>query len=72
MKEVVVPELAIPCVDDVKLVAAKDDKITCYVNTEVPQGNPRCLELIVDTGAAVSILPEKIYRQQIVLSLHLK
>lgn len=30
---------------------------------EVPQGNPRSLELIVDIGAAVSIPPEKIYRQ---------
>lgn len=29
----------------------------------MPQGNPRSLDLIVDTGAAVSILPEKIYRQ---------
>lgn len=63
VKEVVVPELAVLCVDDVKLAAAKYDKITCYVNIEVPQGNPRSLELIVDTGAAVSILPEKIYRQ---------
>lgn len=63
VKEVVVPELAVPCVDVVKLAAAKYDKITCYVNTEVPQRNPRSLQLIVDTGAAVSILPEKIYRQ---------
>lgn len=31
VREVVVPELAVLCVDDVKLVAAAFDKITCHM-----------------------------------------
>ncbi len=63
VREVVVPELAILCVDDLKFVAAAFDKITCQMDIEAPQGNSHVLELIVDTGAAVSILPEPVYRQ---------
>lgn len=45
VREVVVPELAVLCVDDVKLVAAAFDKITCTINIEAPQGNSHALEL---------------------------
>ncbi|CAL9706462.1 unnamed protein product [Knipowitschia caucasica] len=63
IQDVVVPELAILRIDDVKLAAAAFDKLTCTVNIEAPKGNGHSLELIVDTGAAVSILPESIYRK---------
>lgn len=63
VREVVVPELAVLCVDDVKLVAAAFDKITCHMDIKGPQGNSQVLELIADTGASVSILPETIYKQ---------
>ncbi|XP_054873664.1 uncharacterized protein LOC129350628 [Amphiprion ocellaris] len=63
IQEVVVPELAILCVDDVKVAAAACDKLTCKVNVEAPKGNGPAFELIVDTGAAISILPESIYRK---------
>lgn len=52
VREVVVPELAILCVEDIKLTAAAFDKITCQLDIEAPQGNSKVLELIVDTGAA--------------------
>lgn len=63
VREVVAPELAVLCVDDVQLLAAFNDKITCTVNVEVPQGNSHILEQTVDTGASASILSEKMYRQ---------
>lgn len=63
VREVVVPEFTVLCVDDHKLVTAACDKITCKMNIETPQGNSQVLELIVDTGASVSILPEAIYKE---------
>lgn len=60
--DVVVPELAVLCMDNIKLSAAANDKITCNVNIEAPEGNSHVLELVVDTGASVSILPETIYK----------
>ncbi|KAK7895754.1 hypothetical protein WMY93_021079 [Mugilogobius chulae] len=63
IQEVVVPELAILCVDNVKLAAAAFDKLTCTVNIEAPKGNGHSVELIVDTGASVSILPESLYKK---------
>lgn len=59
VREVVVPELAVLCIDDI----AAYSKITCDVKIEVPQENSQVLELIVDTGASVCILPETLYRQ---------
>ena len=38
---VVVPELAILCVDDIKLAAAAFNKITCKLDIEAPQGKSK-------------------------------
>lgn len=61
VREVTVPELEVLCVDD-KPAAAAEEKLTCAVNVEAPQGNSHSLKLIVDTGASVSILPESMYK----------
>nr|XP_055041695.1 uncharacterized protein K02A2.6-like [Misgurnus anguillicaudatus] len=37
------------------------DKIRCQVELEAPQGNKIPVELIVDTGSSVSILPETLF-----------
>ncbi|CAI5660563.1 unnamed protein product [Oreochromis niloticus] len=63
VREVVVPEFTVLCVDDHKLMTAACDKITCKMNIETLQGHSQVLELIVDTGASVSILPEAIYKE---------
>ena len=63
VREVVVPEWAILCVDDIKLADEAFNKIYCQLDTEALQWNSKALELIVDTGAAVAILPEPVYRQ---------
>lgn len=63
VREVVVPELAVLCVNDHKLVAAVCDKITCQMDSETPQGDAQVLEFIVDTGASVSKLPETTYKE---------
>ncbi|XP_053739631.1 uncharacterized protein K02A2.6-like [Synchiropus splendidus] len=63
VREVVVPELAVLCVENVKQVAASKDKITSNIMFKTPEGNTTTLELIVDTGASVSILPETLYQQ---------
>lgn len=63
MREVEVPELEVLCVDGTKPVAAADDKIMCTVCIEAPKGNSHTLQLIVDTGASVSILRETMYKQ---------
>lgn len=62
MREVEVPELEVLCVDGTKPVAAADDKIMCTVCIEAPKGNSHTLQLIVDTGASVSILRETMYK----------
>lgn len=66
IREVVVPELAILQVKDAKFTAATYDKIACNVHIEAPKENFHVLELIVDPGASVSILPETMYRQYFV------
>lgn len=55
VREVVVPELTVLCVNQ------SQDKIRCQVQLEAPQGNKIPLELIVDTGSSVSILPETLF-----------
>lgn len=44
VREVVVPELVVLWVDNVKLTAATNDKITCNVNVEVPEGKLHVLD----------------------------
>lgn len=55
VKEVMVPKLT------VLLVNQSPDKIRCQVELEAPQGNKIPVELIVDTGSSVSILPETLF-----------
>uniref|UniRef100_A0A1A8VDN9 CCHC-type domain-containing protein n=1 Tax=Nothobranchius furzeri TaxID=105023 RepID=A0A1A8VDN9_NOTFU len=63
VREVIVPEFTVLYVDDHKRMTAAGDKITCKMNIETPQGHSQVLELTVDTGASVSILPEAIYKE---------
>lgn len=53
VRKYVVPEVA----------AAAYDKVQCNVKIEAPIGDSHVLELVVDTGASVSILPEAIYKE---------
>lgn len=55
-----VPELAVLCKNDIKLMAAACDKITGKLNFEATQGNSQVLELTVDTGASVCIFDQKL------------
>lgn len=63
VREVVVPDVTVLCVDNIQQSAAANDKITCEVNIEAPGGNKHMLQLVVDTGASVSILPEAVYKK---------
>ncbi|KAG7510038.1 gypsy-16 si [Solea senegalensis] len=47
VREVEVPELTVLCVDNAKLAVAAQDKITCTVHIEAPEGNDHALELTV-------------------------
>lgn len=49
------------CVTATKLTAAAHDKNTCTVDTEEAPANPHSLELMVDTGPSVSVLPDTMY-----------
>ncbi len=44
-------------------VTAANDNITCKVHIEAPGGNKHTLQLVVYTGASVSILPEAVYKK---------
>ncbi|ROL51121.1 Retrovirus-related Pol polyprotein from transposon 17.6 [Anabarilius grahami] len=63
VREVVVPDVTVLCVDNIKQSTLANDKITCEVNIEAPGGNKHMLQLVVDTGASVSILPEAVYKK---------
>ncbi len=63
VREVEVPDVTVLCVDNIQESAAANDKITCEVNIEAPGGNKHTLQLVVDTGASVSILPETVYKK---------
>lgn len=58
-----VPKQAVLWADCVNFVAAAYDKIICPVDIETPVGNSHALELIVDTAASVSVLPETMCKQ---------
>lgn len=47
VREIVVPELSVFCVDDIEFLAEVHDKITCTVNIEAPRGNFHVLEHLV-------------------------
>lgn len=63
VREVVVPDVTVLCVENVKKSVTANDKITCEVNIEAPRGHKHKLQLVVDTGASVSILPEDLYKK---------
>lgn len=42
---------------------AANDKVTCEVNVKAPRSNKHTLQLVVDTGASVSIPPEAVYKK---------
>lgn len=63
VREVVVPDVTVLCVDNMRKTVAANDKITCEVNVKAPRGNRHTLQLVVDTGASVSILPEVVYKK---------
>lgn len=50
----IVPELAILFVNEIQLMPAGFDKISCQLNVEAPLGNTQVQELIVDTGTSTS------------------
>jgi len=60
VREIVIPELTVLYMNDPKTVT---DKILCSVQIKTKDGHCQPVELIVDTGSSVSILPESIYRK---------
>ncbi len=62
VREVEVPDVTVLCVDNIQQSVAANDKIKCKVHIEAPGGNKHTLQLVVDPGASVSILPEAVYK----------
>ncbi len=54
--------MTVLCVDNIQQSAANDN-FTCKVHIEAPGGNKHTLQLVVDTGASVSIHPEPVYKK---------
>lgn len=55
--ELEIPELTICYMSDVS------DNICCKIQIEASVGNMKCVDLIVNTGSSVSILPKQLYEE---------
>lgn len=66
MREIVIPELTVLYMNDPNTVT---DKTLCSVQIKTNKGHYQPVELIVDTGSSVSILPDSIYREHFATSI---
>lgn len=62
VQEVAVPDLTVLHVASTSAVS-QTNRLTCTVSLHVKDGQSLTKDLIVDTGSAVSILPESVYCQ---------
>ena len=61
VREVELPEVTVLCTEK---SAQAPDKITCTVEVSALGSLPCLVNLVVDTGSSVSILPNRIYQRQ--------
>ena len=60
VQEVEVPEITVLCVKD---STSPSDKITCTVKIQPPESSALVIDLVVDTGSSVSILPSCVFKE---------
>lgn len=65
VQEVAVPDLTVLSIASTSDVT-QGARLTCTVSLHVNDGQPLIIDLLVDTGSAVSILPEHVYRQNFI------